>query len=805
MDYKHQEIEKKWQQVWENEKTFKSDVIKNKEKCYILDMFPYPSGEGLHVGHPLGYTATDIYSRFKRLKGYNVLHPIGWDAFGLPAEQYALKTGTHPSVTTKKNIKRYKKQLKMLGFSYDWEREINTTDQDYYKWTQWIFLKLYKKGLAYEDRVPVNWCPKLKAVLSNEEVIDGKSDIGGYSVHRVPMRQWMLKITDYAESLLDGLDDLDWPDNVKQLQKNWIGKSEGSNVNFEVDSLNSYIEIYTTRPDTLFGATYLVLAPEHPLVIVISDKKFKSDIDVYRQAAEKKSDLDRGELNKDKTGLFIGAYALNPVSNKKIPIWISDYVLMGYGTGAIMAVPAHDARDYEFAIKYTLPIIEVVSGGDTSSGAYTNTEHGTLVNSSNNTDLDLNRMKVHDAKKHVIKWLEKKGLGIGKIEYKLRDWLFSRQRYWGEPIPIIHGKNNEIKPLEDKDLPLALPIVDRYEPTGTGESPLASIAEWVNTTDGVRETNTMPQWAGSCWYYLRYTDPLNNDKAWGKNQESYWMPVDLYVGGVEHAVLHLLYARFWHHVLYDLGLVSTKEPFKRLFNQGMIGGEDGQKMSKSRGNVINPDEIVSEYGTDSFRLYEMFMGPLDKAKPWNTKGLQGCHRFIMKIWRIYTSKNIDNDNKSSADETKIIFNKTIKKVTEDIEKLSFNTAVSQMMIFVNHLQSQKSIDKDILSAFLIILNPFAPHISEELYFILGSNKQISSEDWPEHDSKYINEDKVNIVIQFNGKKKGIIELASDLEEHEILNNIKSDKDLSKLFIDIEILKNIYIKNKLVNFVVKIDK
>ena len=669
MEYNHKKIEKKWQKIWDEEKTFRTDVSRDKEKCYVLDMFPYPSGSGLHVGHPLGYTATDIYSRFKRLNNFNVLHPIGWDAFGLPAEQYALKTGTHPRVTTEKNIKRYREQLKMLGFSYDWDREVNTTDPKYYKWTQWIFLQLYNKGLAYEAEVPVNWCPELKAVLSNEEVVDGKSDIGGHPVERLPMRQWMLKITDYAESLLNGLDDLDWPESVKELQRNWIGKSEGCEVNFKLSSLNQNITVYTTRPDTLFGATYMVLAPEHPLVdkLVVEDQI--SDVNDYKKFASLKSDFDRGEMNKEKTGVPLGAYAINPVNNQKIPIWIADYVLMSYGTGAIMAVPAHDERDYEFAKKFNLPITEVVSGGNIEIEVHTDTSNGTMVNSSNDEGLNLNDLKVNEAIKVVIDWLEKEDLGKRKTQYKLRDWLFSRQRYWGEPMPIIHNHDGTIKALNDSDLPLTLPEVKKYEPSGTGESPLSVISDWVDVDGGKRETNTMPQWAGSCWYYLRYISPHNDDFAWDSEDEKYWMPVDLYVGGVEHAVLHLLYSRFWHHVLHDLGLVSTREPFKKLFNQGMIGGEDGQKMSKSRGNVVNPDDVVDKYGADSFRVYEMFMGPLDKSKPWNTKGLQGSYRFIQKVWKIFIENREKLNDDEPSKETLRQLHQTIKKVTEDLKIL----------------------------------------------------------------------------------------------------------------------------------------
>ena len=592
MQYDHLTIEAKWQNKWSENNTFKAEIDHDKEKLYVLDMFPYPSGSGLHVGHPLGYTATDIYCRYKRLQGFNVLHPMGWDAFGLPAEQYAIKTGTHPKYTTEENIKNFKRQIRMLGFSYDWDREINTTDENYYKWTQWIFLKLYEKGLAYEAEVPVNWCPELKAVLANEEVVDGVSEIGGHPVIRKPMRQWMFRITEYAESLLEGLDSLDWPDHVKDLQRNWIGKSVGAEVIFEIPSIKSNITVFTTRPDTLFGATYMVLAPEHPYVMDLVNGESRSEVEKYIEESQKKSDLDRGDLNKNKTGVFLGEYALNPVNGERIPIWIADYVLMSYGTGAIMAVPGHDDRDHEFAKKYNLPIREVVSGGDITKEAYTDNEKGVLVNSSNDNGLDLNGKLVSDAIAHVISWLSDNKKGISKTQYKLRDWLFSRQRYWGEPIPIIHKDNGDIIPVEYSDLPLTLPQVDKYEPADTGESPLANIKEWVEVEEGRRETNTMPQWAGSCWYFLRFTDPNNGELPWGKDEESYWMPVDLYIGGVEHAVLHLLYARFWHHVLFDLGLVSTKEPFKKLFNQGMIQGEDGQKMSKSRGNVINPDDVV---------------------------------------------------------------------------------------------------------------------------------------------------------------------------------------------------------------------
>ena len=801
MKYDHLKIETKWQDHWEKNKTFKVSIDPEKEKLYILDMFPYPSGSGLHVGHPLGYTATDIYSRFKRLQGYNVLHPMGWDAFGLPAEQYAIKTGTHPRTTTEENIKNFKRQIKMLGFSYDWDREINTTDKAYYKWTQWIFLQLYNKGLAYEAEVPVNWCPELKAVLANEEVVDGKSDIGGHPVIRKPMRQWMFRITDYAESLLEGLDDVDWPENVKDLQRNWIGKSVGSEVKFELPSINKDITVFTTRPDTLFGATYMVLAPEHPLVKKLVTPEQKADVESYVDLSQNKSDLDRGELNKEKTGVFLGACAINPVNGKKIPIWIADYVLMSYGTGAIMAVPGHDQRDYEFATKFDLPIIEVVLGGDLSIEAFTENQDGIMVNSSNSTGLDLNEKNIPDAIQTTIEWLTKTGKGEASIHYKLRDWLFSRQRYWGEPIPVIHKEDGTIQPLKESALPLLLPEVEKYEPAETGESPLANIKDWVNTEKGVRETNTMPQWAGSCWYYLRYIDPLNDEEPWSKEKENYWMPVDLYVGGVEHAVLHLLYSRFWHHVLYDLGLVSTKEPFKKLFNQGMIRGEDGQKMSKSRGNVINPDDVVKAYGADSFRLYEMFMGPLEKSKPWSTKGLQGCFRFIQKVWRLFT-EDPDKIEENCADEKTIrLLHQTIKKVTEDLTDLRFNTSVSQLMIFTNHLLTLKKLDKSVLHHFLLLLNPFAPHLSEEINQILGFG-EISKTDWPKYDESMIIDETIDIAVQINGKTRGSISIFIDADQNTVEQTVKDHEKIKKYLSDTNILKVIYIKGRIINFVVE---
>jgi len=805
--YDHLTIEPKWQTFWEKNKTFKVDLDLKKPKYYILDMFPYPSGQGLHVGHPLGYTATDILSRYKRMRGYNVLHPMGWDAFGLPAEQYAVETGTHPAKTTKKNIEKFKSQIKSLGFSYDWDREINTTDPKYYKWTQWIFLQLYNQGLVYQDELPVNWCPALGTVLANEEVIDGKSERGGHPVVRKPMKQWVFRITDYAESLLKGLEDVDWPDNVKELQKNWIGRSDGANVKFDIPSISETISVFTTRPDTLFGATYMVLAPEHPLVNSLTKEKFKNDVQKYIEITSRKSDLDRGELNNDKTGVFIGSYAINPINNKEIPIWISDYVLMSYGTGAIMAVPGHDQRDYEFAQKFDLPILQVVSGGDISNSAFTDIIKGVMVNSSKDDgSFSLNDLTVKVAIEETINYLEKNKKGKRAVEYKLRDWLFSRQRYWGEPFPIVHI-GDKYKGVLEEELPVLLPDIEKYEPTGTGESPLAAIDSWVNTKDietgldAKRETHTMPQWAGSCWYYLRFLDPNNDDKPWDKDVEKYWMPVDLYVGGIEHAVLHLLYSRFWHHVLHDLGLVSTREPYNKLFNQGMIQGEDGQKMSKSRGNVINPDDIISEYGADSMRLYEMFMGPLDKSKPWSTKGLQGCARFADKVYRIYG--NIDKySDKPDSEETIRLLHQTIAKVTNDLDNMRFNTAISQMMIFSNHVQTLEQINTDTLKTFLLLLNPFIPHMAEEINEHLNAYESISYAEWPNFDSSLAKEDLITIAIQVNGKLRGNIQVKSDIDDKTLKADASNIETVKKYLDGRDIIKKIVVPGRLVNFVIK---
>ena len=812
MEYNHKKIEKKWQKFWDKNKTFRTEKLNNKKKCYVLDMFPYPSGSGLHVGHPLGYTATDIYSRFKRLNNHNVLHPIGWDAFGLPAEQYALKTGTHPKETTHQNVSNFKRQINSLGFSYDWSKEINTTDPNYYKWTQWIFMQLYNKGLAYEQEVAVNWCPELKAVLANEEVVNGKSDIGGHPVVRLPMRQWILKITDYAESLLDGLDDLDWPENIKELQKNWIGKSEGVELGFDIDGHNDIINVYTTRPDTLFGASYMVLAPEHTLIHSIVTDEQRSKVEVYIEETKKKSDFDRTEVNKYKTGVFTGSYAINPFSKEKIEIWIADYVLISYGTGAIMAVPGHDERDWEFASKYNLPIVEVVEGGDVSKAAYTAKGNAKIINSSNDKTLSMDGLSVDQAIKEAILFIEKNSIGKATVNYKLRDWLFSRQRYWGEPFPLIH-KNDSVELIKEKDLPVMLPEVENYKPSDDGKSPLSLVKNWVEVKDesgniiGLRETNTMPQWAGSCWYFLRFTDPNNSNEAWSKEKENYWMPVDLYIGGQEHAVLHLLYSRFWHHVLYDLDLVSTKEPFKKLYNQGMILGDDGTKMSKSRGNVINPEEIMDEYGSDSMRLYEMFMGPLNKSKPWSTKGLQGCYRFINKLWSILVDENgnlsskiIDSDEEDK--DTLFLHHQTIKKLGEDIENLHFNTAVSQLMIYCNHLQKCSTVSKKLIEELVIILSPFVPHLSEEFWSLLGHTETISYEPWPQFDEELIQLDVVTIAVQVNGKLRANINIAKDSDEKDVVAEALCLDNVEKYTSDGSIVKTIYVPNRLLNFVVK---
>ena len=813
MAYNHKVVEPKWQKYWSENETFKTGTDSEKPKYYVLDMFPYPSGSGLHVGHALGYVATDIVARYKRMKGFNVLHPMGWDAFGLPAEQYAIKTGTHPKITTAENISNFKRQINQLGFSYDWSKEINTTDPNYYKWTQWIFLQLYNKGLAYEEEVAVNWCPELRTVLANEEVVDGKSEIGGHPVIRTPMKQWILRITKYAESLLDGLDDLDWPENIKELQKNWIGRSEGVEVSFSVDGYpNEKIEVYTTRPDTLFGATYMVLAPEHILAKKIVTEEQSEKLEQYIEETQKKSDFDRTEVNKDKTGIFTGSYAINPFSGERMEIWVADYVLISYGTGAIMAVPAHDDRDWEFATKYNLPIKEVVQGGDVAKSAFTGKGSALLVNSEHEDTLSLNDLSVDVGIEKAIEFIEKTGLGSGTVNYKLRDWLFSRQRYWGEPFPIIHTEDG-ITTISEEELPIKLPEVENYKPSDDGKSPLSTIDNWVEVKDtsnniiGLRETNTMPQWAGSCWYYLRFTDPSNHTEAWSKKNEDYWMPVDLYIGGQEHAVLHLLYARFWHHVLFDLGLLSTKEPFKKLYNQGMILGDDGTKMSKSRGNVINPEDIIEQYGADAMRLYEMFMGPLNKSKPWNTKGLQGCYRFINKLWSIIVDEEGSLSSKIVEEhtpdkETLHLHHTTIKKVENDIENLHFNTAVSQLMIYCNHLQKCEQISTELITDLVKITGPFIPHLSEEFWSLLGHKESISNTPWPEFNETLTQTDEVTIAVQVNGKLRANISLNKDSGEEMAVNTALELEKVQNYTSEGTIVKTIYVPNRLLNFVVK---
>ncbi|HCW8863232.1 TPA: leucine--tRNA ligase [Staphylococcus aureus] len=804
LNYNHNQIEKKWQDYWDENKTFKTNDNLGQKKFYALDMFPYPSGAGLHVGHPEGYTATDIISRYKRMQGYNVLHPMGWDAFGLPAEQYALDTGNDPREFTKKNIQTFKRQIKELGFSYDWDREVNTTDPEYYKWTQWIFIQLYNKGLAYVDEVAVNWCPALGTVLSNEEVIDGVSERGGHPVYRKPMKQWVLKITEYADQLLADLDDLDWPESLKDMQRNWIGRSEGAKVSFDVDNTEGKVEVFTTRPDTIYGASFLVLSPEHALVNSITTDEYKEKVKAYQTEASKKSDLERTDLAKDKSGVFTGAYATNPLSGEKVQIWIADYVLSTYGTGAIMAVPAHDDRDYEFAKKFDLPIIEVIEGGNVEEAAYTG--EGKHINSG-----ELDGLENEAAITKAIQLLEQKGAGEKKVNYKLRDWLFSRQRYWGEPIPVIHWEDGTMTTVPEEELPLLLPETDEIKPSGTGESPLANIDSFVNVVDektgmkGRRETNTMPQWAGSCWYYLRYIDPKNENMLADPEKLKHWLPVDLYIGGVEHAVLHLLYARFWHKVLYDLAIVPTKEPFQKLFNQGMILGEGNEKMSKSKGNVINPDDIVQSHGADTLRLYEMFMGPLDAAIAWSEKGLDGSRRFLDRVWRLMVnedgtlSSKIVTTNNKSLDK---VYNQTVKKVTEDFETLGFNTAISQLMVFINECYKVDEVYKPYIEGFVKMLAPIAPHIGEELWSKLGHEESITYQPWPTYDEALLVDDEVEIVVQVNGKLRAKIKIAKDTSKEEMQEFALSNDNVKASIEGKDIMKVIAVPQKLVNIVAK---
>ncbi|MCY4170429.1 MAG: leucine--tRNA ligase [Bacteroidetes bacterium] len=860
--YPFRELENKWQAYWQSNKTFKTPtkVDTTKPKYYVLDMFPYPSGAGLHVGHPEGYTATDIVARYKRMCGYNVLHPIGWDAFGLPAEQYALRTGTHPRITTEANINRFRKQLQSLGLSYDWDREIDTTDPEYYKWTQWIFLQLLERGLAYEAKVPVWWCEALGTTLSNEEVVDGKSDIGGHPCERRMLRQWVLRITEYAERLLKGLEHTDWPQSTKEMQRNWIGRSEGAEIDFKVQGGDSsVIRVYTTRPDTMFGATYMVLAPEHPLVDHISTKAQRNEVSHYIELASRKSDIERTELQKEKTGVFTGGYALNPVSQEAIPIWIADYVLSSYGTGAIMAVPGEDERDWAFAAKYDLPIVRTVQPPSDFTGlAYTG--DGPAINSA-----FLNGLYIQEAKERIIDYLESEGLGTRKVNYKLRDWLFSRQRYWGEPIPVVF-EGDQVSSLPENALPLTLPELEEFKPSGTPEGPLALAQNWLQTINpssgniAKRETNTMPQWAGSCWYFLRYIDPKNSMQIVDPKLEKYWMPVDLYIGGAEHAVLHLLYARFWHMVLYDAGVVSTPEPFSKLVHQGMILGEleytawkniesgqwvtspqvsggkdvhtgahleavrideervtkDGDKfflkekpqiqldvrahkMSKSRGNVINPDEIISQFGADAFRLYEMFMGPLEQVKPWNTRGVHGTFRFLTRVWRLITERPV-HDIKPEREQLRLL-HQTIDRVTSDIEGLRMNTAIAALMEFVNAAFKWKQIPQEIAEYFVLLLSPFAPHISEELWQYLGHQESLAYESWPELDKQYLTEDMIDLPVQVNGKLRATIRIPVEIDKQQVVERAMLETNVLKFVANKPVNKEIYVPGRILNIVV----
>ena len=841
--YPFDEFEPKWQAIWEERQLFQApnpgekDFDPSKSKFYVLDMFPYPSGAGLHVGHPEGYTATDIIARYKRLRGFNVLHPMGWDAFGLPAEQYAIKSGQHPAITTRENVAKFKNQLKRIGFSYDWQREINTTDPRYYKWTQWIFLKIYNSWfnpatnkaepistysgknpdevrLAYVADVPVNWCPELGTVLANEEVVDGKSEVGGFPVVRRPMRQWMLRITAYAERLLKELDGLDWPEGIKLLQRNWIGKSEGAEIDFKIDKSDQKIRVFTTRPDTLYGGTFLVLAPEHSLVDLIMTEEQWPAVREYRERTARKSDLERADLSKDKTGVFTGAYAINPANNEKIPIWIADYVLVGYGTGAIGGVPAHDERDLEFAKKFDLPVVVVVQPtGDNAAMGFTG--EGIAVNSS-----IIDGLTSAEAKRKITAWLEERGQGKRAINYKLRDWLFSRQRYWGEPFPIV-WEGGSHRSLGENELPLVPPPLQDYKPTGTAEPPLSKAKDWIRYSErAIRETNVMPQWAGSCWYYLRFCDPNNDQRFAGEQAERYWMGgekpggVDLYVGGTEHAVLHLLYARFWQKVLFDLGYVSKPEPFQRLVNQGIILGEDNQKMSKSRGNIVNPDDVIDRYGADAFRCYEMFMGPLEQMKPWSMRGVEGVSRFLARVWRLFMTENQGGDWELSAKIEEIAANKaqqkmthaTIKKVTEDIESFSFNTAISQMMIFVNAFTGAEAIPFSSTRAFLVLLSPFAPHIASELWEKLNgkftdAHGDITEQSWPSYDQQLLVEDEVEIVLQINGKVRDRMKMPIVATDEEMKTAALSNPKIQERIAGKAVGNVIVVPKKLVNIVI----
>ncbi|MGV3244244.1 leucine--tRNA ligase [Staphylococcus sp. 11261D007BR] len=802
VNYNHQQIEKKWQNYWLENKTFKTEDHLGQKKFYALDMFPYPSGAGLHVGHPEGFTATDIISRYKRMQGYNVLHPMGWDAFGLPAEQYALDTGNDPAEFTQRNIQTFKRQIQELGFSYDWDREISTTDPEYYKWTQWIFIQLYKMGLAYIDEIPVNWCEALGTVLSNEEVVDGVSERGGHPVVRKPMKQWVLKITAYADRLLEDLEDLDWPESIKDMQRNWIGRSEGAKLTFDIENTQEEIEVFTTRPDTIYGTSFLVLSPEHHLVNTITTSEQADKVKAYQDEAAKKSDLERTDLAKEKSGVFTGAYAIHPLTGKQLPIWIADYVLASYGTGAVMAVPGHDERDYEFAKTFDLPIITVIENDEdsyyTGDGAHVNSEA-------------LNGLNNEEAIQKAIELLESKGIGEKKVNYKLRDWLFSRQRYWGEPIPVIHWEDGSMTTVPENELPLLLPKTDQIKPSGSGESPLANIEAFINVVDpetgmkGRRETNTMPQWAGSCWYYLRYIDPNNDQMLADPEKLKHWLPVDLYIGGVEHAVLHLLYARFWHKVLYDIGVVPTKEPFQKLFNQGMILGEGNEKMSKSRGNVVNPDDIIQSHGADTLRLYEMFMGPLDASIAWSEKGLDGSRRFLDRIWRLFVTEEGGLSEKVVQTETpdlQKVYHQTVKKVTEDFESLNFNTAISQLMVFINECYKVDQINKSYVEGFVKMLSPIAPHIGEELWRILGHEGTITYQPWPSFDESLLVDDVIEIVVQVNGKVRAKLETPKDATKEALESLALSNENVKASIEGKSVKKVIVVPQKLVNIVAK---
>ena len=803
--YNHNTVEKKWQKYWKEHDTFRTTEDPNKKNFYALDMFPYPSGQGLHVGHPEGYTATDIIARMKRAQGYNVLHPMGFDAFGLPAEQYAINTGHNPADFTEKNIQNFKRQINSLGFSYDWDREVQTTDPKFYKWTQWIFEQMYKKGLAYESETLVNWSPDLGTVVANEEIIDGKTERGGFPVVRKPMRQWMLKITAYADRLLDDLDDIDWPESIKEMQRNWIGRSVGAQITFKVADSDDSVNVFTTRPDTIFGVEYMTLAPEHKLVDKITTPEQKAAVEAYKEEVSHKSDLDRTDLNDEKTGVFTGAYAINPVNGKRIPIWISDYVLVTYGTGAVMAVPAHDDRDFAFAKKFDLPMTQVIEG---------NLEDGAITGDGKHINSDfLDGLNKEDAINRAVEYLEDKGYGEKKVNYRLRDWVFSRQRYWGEPIPVIHWEDGTTSLVPENELPLKLPEDSDIKPSGTGESPLANLTDWVNVVDkngrkGRRETNTMPQWAGSSWYYLRYIDPHNDEKLADYDLLKQWLPVDLYIGGAEHAVLHLLYARFWHKVLYDLGVVPTKEPFQKLFNQGMILGKGHEKMSKSKGNVVNPDDVVESYGADTLRTYEMFMGPLDASIAWSENGLSGSAKFLDRVWNLFINDDdystiregfLTDTNDGKLDK---VYNETVKKVTEDFDALHFNTAISQMMVFVNEAHKVDTMPKAYAEGLVQLLAPIAPHMMEELWSKFGHNESISYAKWPTYDESKLVSDTVEIIVQVNGKLRDKLEVATDTDKAKLEELARNDEKVQKFIDGKNIVKVIVIPNKIVNIVVK---